>query len=106
MTFSPNHELEPTAMSPRLRGLLLGAVAQLDRSAASSLGWVGVRPTASRAVRGAVPQRWVCSRPAAVGRGCATGPCRRCSRARCWPAFLGVGAGVRSQRAWRRVAGE
>jgi len=32
MTFSPNHELEPTAMSPRVRGLPLGAVAQLYRS--------------------------------------------------------------------------
>jgi len=57
----PNHELEPTATSPRLPSQPVGAVAQLSRSAAVALGRAGVRPAASRASRGAVPQRWVFS---------------------------------------------
>jgi len=61
VSVSLNNRIEPTAMSSRFAAYPQGAVAHPCRSAAPAMGWLGVRPAASRASREAIPQRWVFS---------------------------------------------
>jgi len=67
VSLSPNNRIEPTAMSSRFATCPPGAVAHPCRSAASAMGWLGVRPAASRAARRSVQ----------APRACGTAGCRR-----------------------------